>query len=114
MFDALVARLSIHFKYICDEIEVLDTSEIFVEVGVIGDIGKSAFAGDGVTAHVNAVNENFARIEVVDTCDAFERGGFPCAVVSDKRIEVAWSDTQVQVGYAFGTAFVVLGEMVDG
>ncbi len=111
--DAGLTDIGGEGENIGDKVEVLDTGKVFEQIGIVGDIGDGMLAGQRVGAEVNIVDVDFAGIEAVDTGDGFERGGFSGAVMTDEGVQIAGSDMEGEIGYAFVRTGIVFGEVLD-
>ena len=110
--DALPPGLGVHAEHVGDEVQVLDARHVIVQVGVVGDIGQQALAGQRVGLDGLAADGDLALIELQDAHHGFQGGGLACAVVSDKAVDLAGGDVQRQVVHGLLLA-VGLGQMLN-
>ena len=80
-----------------DKVQVFDTRHVIVQVGVIGNIGEHFLAGQRVAAEGNAADGDFARVELQNADDGFERRRLARAVMTDKAVDFAGSNVQAQI-----------------
>ena len=71
---------------VAHEVEILHAGHEIVQIGIIGDVGDAFLAGNGIGLDGNAVNGDFAAVELQNAHNAFQRGGLAGAVVADEAV----------------------------
>jgi len=95
----------------------VDDVEVVAEREVLIDDFNSERGGVARTANADLVSfkDVIAVIDFVDTRDAFDQGGFTCAVIADERGDLSWVDVKVDATqYMDGTKrFIYSAERKD-
>ena len=81
------------------EVQVLNAGEKFVEVGVIRNVGKLFFAGDGVICDGFPRDENLTAVRLQNAAAGLDGRRFARAVVADEGADLARGDMQRQIVY---------------
>ena len=84
--------LSVSGNGIADEIEIFDAGHIFIKIGVVGDISKLFFAGQGIGLDGMTVDEDLTCIEFLDADDSFHCGGLAGTVMADEAVDLSVCD----------------------
>ena len=87
-------------KNIRNKIQVLDARHVIVQIGIIGDVGKAALAFQRLCPNRFSVNINFSGVKLQNSCHRFQGRCLACAVMTDKTINFAGSNVQLQIVYA--------------
>ena len=82
---------------VAHEVEILHAGHEIVQIGIIGDVGDAFLAGNGIGLDGNAVNGDFAAVELQNAHNAFQRGGLAGAVVADEAVKLAGLNVQGQI-----------------
>ena len=94
---ALAAVVSADAENIRDEVQIFYSRHVFIEVGIVGDIGYDFFSGERVIFYRDAVYCYLTLVEQQNADNGFERCGLARAVVADEAVYLAGRDMQRQV-----------------
>ena len=89
-----VGEVEASTRYVRNKIKILYPRQIIVKIGIIGNIRNLLFALDRLVFHRFPTYENLTFVKIENSCHAFERRRFPCAVVTDKRANFPCLDLQ--------------------
>lgn len=82
-----------------NKIQVLNAGEKFVEVGVIRNVGKLFFAGDGVICDGFPRDENLTAVRLQNAAAGLDGRRFARAVVADEGADLARGNLQRQIAH---------------
>ena len=86
-------------KNIRNKIQIFDSRHVIVQIGIVGDVSKAALAFQRLCPNGFSVNIDLAVVKLQNTCHRFQGRCFACAVMTDKAIDFAGSNVQVQIIY---------------
>ena len=75
-----------------DEIQKFNTGHIFVNVGIVRDIGHLFFTSERICFYGFSVDKNFSAVKRENSRNSLKRGGLAGAVVSDKSVYFSRGD----------------------
>ena len=96
-----------------NKIQVLNAGEKFVEVGVIRDVGKLFFAGDGVICDGFPCDENLTAVRLQNAAAGLDGRRLACTVVPDEAADFARGNVKRQIVDG-GFPAEGFGQMADG
>ena len=95
--DALAPQSGIHAENVRDEVQILDTRHVLVQVGIVRNVGNLPLAFQRLFPNGIAADVNFSRVELQNARHGFQRRGLARAVVADEAVNLTGTDVQVQV-----------------
>lgn len=95
--DALRPVLPTDAVDVGHKIQVLDPSQKLIQIRIVRHVGKLPFTADGIRPDGFPINQNLPLVKAQDTAAGLQRGGLPCAVVSDKTEDFPRRNVQRQV-----------------